>query len=113
MITPPEKSDPARQVVVDVEGPRSAELVDDALRQAAVFLREQPDDLYASNVGQIRVTQRSKYRKHLGVQGHPIKWACTVTVRLHPDVVAARRGEDPDKPPPRRPGRRRGHLHQV
>jgi hypothetical protein len=106
MIQPPEKSDPYRSCIIDVEGPRADLLVDEAIRQAAVFLRELPADLYAANVGQAMATQRSKYRRHLGEQGAAIRWRATITVRLRPEIVKQRRGEPPD--PPERKG-----LHVV
>lgn len=106
---PPEKADPYRMVTIDVEGPVASELIDEAIRQASVFLRENPDDLYAAEVGNAHVIQRSKYRQHLGVQGHPIRWSATIKVRLRPEIVKARRGE-PEDPPPG-PGKK--HLRPV
>lgn len=100
MIQTPEKADPYRLVTVTVEGPTADRLVDEAVRQASIFLRELPADLYAAEVGGATVTKRSKYRRHLGEQGHPIRWSATIKVRLRPEIVKARRAASEDPPPP-------------
>jgi hypothetical protein len=109
MMQSPEKHDPYRSCTLSVEGPRADELLDAAIQRAAVFLRERPEDLIATHVGDATVTKRSRFRPHLGVEAPPIRWRATITVKLRPEVVRARRGETDEQPTPagRRPGRRR------
>jgi hypothetical protein len=102
----PEESDPARSVSLDVEAAKPDDLIDRALDDAVRILREDRRDLYAAEVGRYYPTGRSKYRPHLGVQGHPIGWRAHIVVRLRPEVVKARRGEQQNHP-------RRGGLHSV
>lgn len=87
----PDKSDPHRTCTVHVEGVNAAHLVDAAIKMAAMFLNESAENLFASHVGSATVLQRSKFRPHLGVQGHPIRWQATITVKLDPDLVRDRR----------------------
>jgi hypothetical protein len=96
---PPDKADPYRMVTIEVQAGRVADIVIKAIAMAAEFLQEDPDDLYAAEVGNATVIRRSRYRPHLGVQGAPIRWAATVKVRLRPEIVRARRGFEPEEPP--------------
>lgn len=86
-------SDPARSMSIEVEAPRATDLVGLALDQAVQVLRERREDLYAAEVGRFYPTGRSKFRRHLGVVGHPIGWRATIVVRLRPEVVRERRGK--------------------
>jgi hypothetical protein len=106
----PPPSDPYRTITVDVEGPRADELLRMAVKQAATFLNEDEHDLYAYEIGQAYVVERSKYRRHLGEQGHPLRWRATVRVRLLAAVVRQRREDGPEPPSP---GAKRGHLRSA
>lgn len=100
MTIPPDRADPYRQVTIDVQAGRAADIVAKAITLAAEFLQEDESVLYAAEVGNATVVRRSRYRPHLGVQGAPTRWAATVKVRLRPEIVRARRGEpDPDPDP--------------
>lgn len=109
----PSRDDPYRQIVLDVEGPRADELPDDAVRQAALFLRENISDLYAAEVGRIVVAERSQFRRHLGEQGAVLRWKCSVTVRLRPEIVRERRDRAEGKPPEKLDLRTGRGLHVV
>lgn len=110
MTRSPKKHDPYRSCTISVEGPRVSELIDAAIRQAAAFLRERPEDLVASHVGDAAVTKRSRFRPHLGVEAPPLRWRAVITVKLRPEVVRARRGEEGESPTH---SGGRGHLRPI
>lgn len=111
MTRQPDQHDPYRSCQLDVEGPEAGQLVEQAVRRAAVFLTEAESDLYAAHVGMAHPVARSKYRPHLGVEAPVTRWRATITVRLLPQVVAERR-ETAKTHRPRR-GRRDRSLSVV
>lgn len=110
MTRSPKKHDPYRSCTISVEGPRADDLINVAIHRAAVFLRERPEDLVAAHVGEATVTKRSRFRPHLGVEAPPLRWRAVITVKLRPEVVRARRGEEGESPTP---SGGRGHLRPI
>jgi hypothetical protein len=97
--------DPAKACVVQITGPNYVAMVMAAKKEAARFLKEPFANLVATPNGTANVDAVERYTAHLGVEPRPIRWRMSVTVRLAPEIVKARReriraarGESPETP---------------
>lgn len=85
------RDDPAKSCAVEVSGANQMVMLIEAKKLAARFLRESFDDLVVDNVGTASVTAYNRFVPHMGVAAEPIRWRTSMTVRLKPEIVRARR----------------------
>lgn len=87
------EDDPAKACEVLVFGPNHTAMVIAAKREAARFLKEPFVNLVATHAGMATVAAHERFIPHLGVEARPVLWRMSVTVRLDPQIVKARREE--------------------
>ena len=83
--------DPYKACAVEVTGTNRTEMIIEAKREAAWFLHEPFADLRASDSGNAQVRAYERFVPHEGVRRQPISWSMTVSVKLNPEIVKARR----------------------
>lgn len=83
--------DPFKSCLMQVTGATVDGMMEHAKMRAASFLREDIDDLVAEAAGMPEVAEYQRFVRHAGEEKRPLRWQMSVVVRLHPDIVKARR----------------------